>query len=79
MRFAPQGLEALQRWRHSLPYPIVAIGGIFLDSAHEILAAGADGIAVVRDIRQARHLPSQVAMWLKLFKRDSVTLKSLTR
>ncbi len=78
MRFAPQGLEALQRWRHSLPYPLVAIGGIFLDSAPEILAAGADGIAVVRDIRQARHLPSQVAKWLKLFKRESTELNALT-
>lgn len=54
MRFAPQGLDALQRWRITLPdYPLVAIGGIDASNAREVLAAGADSIAVIRAITHA--------------------------
>lgn len=71
MKFEPQGLEALRRWRKTLPYPLVAIGGIFLDNASEVLACGADGIAVVRDITQAADLPDRVRQWLNLFENKS--------
>ncbi len=67
MRFAPQGLDALRRWRKSLPYPLVAIAGIFLDNAPEVLETGVDGIAVVRDIMNADNLPERVARWQALF------------
>lgn len=67
MRFAPQGLEALRRWRRTLPYPLVAIAGIFLDNAPEVINTGVDGIAVVRDILNAENLPERVAQWLSLF------------
>lgn len=75
MRFAPQGLEALRRWRKSLPYPLVAIAGIFLENAPEVLATGVDGIAVVRDITQASNLPERVASWLKQFSFQTETRK----
>ncbi len=68
MRFAPQGLEAVRRWRRTLPYPLVAIAGIFLDNAPEVLATGVDALAVVRDITQAEDLPKRVAQWLALFE-----------
>ena len=32
MRFGPQGVDALQRWRKILDYPLVAIGGISRES-----------------------------------------------
>lgn len=67
MRFLPQGLEALHRWRRSLPYPLVAIGGIFLENAPEVLATGVDGLAVVRDITQTDNLSERVVQWLTLF------------
>jgi len=67
MRFTPQGLEALRRWRKSLPYPLVAIAGIFLDNAPQVLETGVDGIAVVRDIMNAGNLPERVARWQALF------------
>ncbi len=67
MRFAPQGLEMLRRWRRTLPYPLVAIGGMFIDNAPDVLAAGADGIATVRDIVNADDVPAQVVRWLALF------------
>lgn len=67
MAFAPQGLQALKRWRQTLDYPLVAIGGMFLENAPDVLAAGVDGIAVVRDIAQAKDLSTRVMLWQRLF------------
>lgn len=64
MQFAPQGLENLRRWRRTLNYPLVAIGGISVASASEVLDAGADSISVVRDISQAHDLNERVEKWL---------------
>ena len=47
------GTELLRRVRPLTPKPIVAIGGITLDRAPEVLAAGADSVAVISDILQA--------------------------
>lgn len=42
------GLEGLRRVRRELPsVPLVAIGGITLENAGEVIAAGADSIAVI--------------------------------
>ena len=48
------GTELLRRVRPLTPKPIVAIGGITLDRAPEVLSAGADSIAVISDILQAK-------------------------
>lgn len=51
MRFAPQGLEKLAAWKARLAaIPLVGIGGISLERAPGVLAAGADSAAVVTDI-----------------------------
>lgn len=71
MRFAPQGLDAARRWRRTLPYPLVAIAGIFLDNAQSVLDTGVDGIAVVRDIMNAPDVPGQVQRWLALFNKQA--------
>ncbi|MBY0404318.1 MAG: bifunctional hydroxymethylpyrimidine kinase/phosphomethylpyrimidine kinase, partial [Cyanobacteria bacterium] len=68
MRFAPQGLAAVARWRKTLNYPLVAIAGIFLENAPSVLDTGVDGLAVVRDITQAQDLPTRVQQWLELLK-----------
>lgn len=48
---APTGLGWLQQARQSFPeLPIVAIGGITLERSAAVLAAGADGIAVISAI-----------------------------
>lgn len=44
------GLEELRRLRPLAQAPLVAIGGITLDRAAEVWAAGADSIAVVGDL-----------------------------
>ena len=48
------GAELLRRVRALTEKPIVAIGGITLERAAEILAAGADSVAVISDILKAK-------------------------
>ena len=51
----PWGLEGVQTLRHRLPddLGLVAIGGIGLSNADEVIRAGADGVAVVSAICSA--------------------------
>lgn len=46
----PWGLEGLQRIRATTNLPLVAIGGIHLHNAKQVLQAGADSLAVVSAI-----------------------------
>ena len=47
---APWGLDGLRQVRAATALPLVAIGGIHAGNAAEVLAAGADGLAVVSAI-----------------------------
>jgi thiamine-phosphate pyrophosphorylase len=49
----PWGLDGLGRVRVATTLPLVAIGGIHTGNAAEVLAAGADGLAVVSAICSA--------------------------
>ncbi len=53
MSYQPQGIEQLQRWRRTLHYPLVAIGGINFDRLPEILKAGVDGVSLISAITKA--------------------------
>lgn len=53
MAFQPQGIEQLKRWRRTLSYPLVAIGGINLQRLFEILASQVDGVSVISAITHA--------------------------
>jgi thiamine-phosphate pyrophosphorylase len=44
------GIETLRQARRLTTKPLVAIGGITLDRAKEVYAAGADSLAVIRDL-----------------------------
>lgn len=54
------GLEGIRRIREQVRIPLVGIGGINLTNARQVLAAGADGIAVVSAIMAAES-PRQAA------------------
>lgn len=60
----PLGLESFRRLRPLSPVPVVAIGGITLDRAPEVLAAGADGVAVISDLLAAPDPAAQARKWL---------------
>lgn len=64
MKVAPQGIETLRIWRKLFSCPLVAIGGIRLDKAQDIYAAGADSIAVVSDVTQNADPERRVKAWL---------------
>jgi thiamine-phosphate pyrophosphorylase len=49
----PWGLDGLRQVRAATGLPLVAIGGIHLGNARSVLAAGADGLAVVSAICSA--------------------------
>ena len=50
---SPLGLEGLRAIRAAVRIPLVAIGGIHLRNAREVIRAGADGLAVVSAIVSA--------------------------
>lgn len=65
MRFKPQGIERITRWKQMIGgLQLVAIGGIKLEHAAEIFAAGADSIAVVSDVTQNADPDARVRAWL---------------
>ena len=68
MRFAPQGIAKITEWRKRIGnIPLVAIGGIKLEHAADIFAAGADSIAVVSDVTQHADPDARVRDWLQTF------------
>jgi thiamine-phosphate pyrophosphorylase len=65
MRFAPQGIPRISEWKRRIgDIPLVAIGGIKLEQAPAIFAAGADSIAVVSDVTQNADPDARVRAWL---------------
>ncbi|CEG56874.1 thiamine phosphate synthase [Legionella fallonii] len=53
MSFQPQGIDQLQRWRRTLHYPLVAIGGMTFERLPEILKARVDGVSLISAITKA--------------------------
>ena len=68
MPWSPQGLERIGEWKARFACPLVAIGGITLERAPAVLAAGADSIAVVSDVLRAPDPEDRVRAWLDLFR-----------
>lgn len=65
MRFPPQGLARIAEWKRRIgAIPLVAIGGITLERAPAVFAAGADAIALVSDITQNEDPDARVRAWL---------------
>jgi thiamine-phosphate pyrophosphorylase len=68
MRFAPQGIPKITEWKKRIgELPLVAIGGVKLEQAAAIFAAGADSIAVVSDVTQHADPDARVRAWLQIF------------
>lgn len=61
------GVEGLRRLRPLTGRPLVAIGGITRGNAREVIAAGADSVAVIGDLFPADGgLRARVAEWVAL-------------
>lgn len=72
MRFAPQGIAGFERWRKSLSFPLVVIGGITLEGASDFLKLGADGVAVVRDVIDHPLPETRARQWLQLLATEKM-------
>jgi len=67
MPWAPQGHTRVTEWKQRIgAIPLVAIGGLTVERAPEIFAAGADSIAVVSDVLSHAQPERRVAEWLAL-------------
>jgi thiamine-phosphate pyrophosphorylase len=63
-----QGLEGLRRARPLTELPIIAIGGVTVDRASEVIAAGADGIAVISGLWSAEDPESRAREYARAIK-----------
>jgi thiamine-phosphate pyrophosphorylase len=63
---AAQGVAKVGVWRQTIgaSCPLVAIGGITLEQAHEIIGAGADSCSVVSDVLSASDPEVRARAWL---------------
>ncbi len=67
MPWAPQGLERVGEWKRRVgDTPLVGIGGLSVERAPGVLAAGADIVSVVTDVSLHVDPESRVREWLKL-------------
>ena len=64
MPWQPQGLDRIGEWRAKITCPLVAIGGITLERAPEVLAAGASSAAVVTDIVMSDDPEQRTREWI---------------
>jgi thiamine-phosphate pyrophosphorylase len=60
------GLEGLREARRATRKPLVAIGGINLRNAGEVLAAGADSVAVIGDLLNAPDIRDRAQEFLRI-------------
>jgi thiamine-phosphate pyrophosphorylase len=64
-------LELLGEAKRRFGLPVAAIGGITLDNAPQVIAAGADMIAVVSDLFDAMDIKARATAYQQLFKPQS--------
>ncbi len=63
------GEELIRRARSGSDKPIVAIGGITLERAAEVIAAGADSVAVISDILLAPDPAERAAKYISILEK----------
>lgn len=64
-------LELLGEARRRFGLPVAAIGGITLDNAPQVIAAGADMLAVVSDLFDAMDIKARAAAYQQLFNQQT--------
>ena len=65
MKWGPQGLERVTEWKRRIGNrPLIAIGGLTVERAPGVLAAGADVASVVTDITLNADPEARTRAWL---------------
>ncbi|WP_106755317.1 thiamine phosphate synthase [Pannonibacter carbonis] len=62
--YPTQGLARISEWRQRVSCPLVAIGGVTLETAPAVFAAGADSVCVITDVLGATDPEARCAAWL---------------
>uniref|UniRef100_A0A7S2U0B4 Thiamine-phosphate pyrophosphorylase n=1 Tax=Lotharella oceanica TaxID=641309 RepID=A0A7S2U0B4_9EUKA len=67
VKYHPQTLEGIKCWRSLTPpsMPLVAIGGISMEDAEDIIRNGAEGIAVIGAVVGAKDVGAALRAWDK--------------
>ncbi|MEO0980097.1 MAG: thiamine phosphate synthase [Pseudomonadota bacterium] len=66
LKWAPQGLERVTGWKSQVgDLPLVAIGGISLEKAGEVLRSGADSLAVISDVTRSPDPEQRTRDWIE--------------
>ncbi len=74
MKWKEQGLERVTEWKsHIGTCPLVAIGGLTVERADAVFAAGADIVSVVTDITLHADPESRVTAWLDVTRNKERT------
>jgi thiamine-phosphate pyrophosphorylase len=60
------GLEFVRQARNCTRKPLVAIGGITVESARDVFAAGADSVAIISDLANAPDPRARAAQYLEI-------------
>lgn len=63
----PVGLELIKEIKKACKIPVIAIGGINLDNAPEVIASGADMICAISAVLKADDIKSEVEKFQMLF------------
>jgi thiamine-phosphate pyrophosphorylase len=63
----PAGLDLLREIRALVSLPLIAIGGITLDNAPDVIAAGADGVCAISAVVTQPDVGEAIAEFQKLF------------
>lgn len=61
------GLELLRQIRAEIPLPLIAIGGITLDNAPQVVAAGADGLCAISAVLTEPDVEAAIRQFQALF------------
>ncbi len=59
------GLEGLASIAKAVHKPVVAIGGIRIENAGDVLNAGAQAIAVIRDLLETKDVEARTREWIR--------------
>ncbi|NBN63733.1 thiamine phosphate synthase [Microvirga tunisiensis] len=62
--YPTQGLGRIGEWRRRVTCPLVAIGGLTLESAASVYAAGADSVCVITDVLNHPDPEARCRDWL---------------
>ncbi len=70
------GLEVLQDIKRNVSIPLIAIGGINTGNVHDVIAAGADGIAVISAVVGSPDITAAARQLRELVRKSKMKMRS---